>query len=202
MNFCISKGNTKLGKILNISMPSYYSCPGRSKWCEKECYVLKYQKRYKVCERSYENNFQYSKDQTNFSDMIINKISKTCESIVRIHTSGDFYSEDYIDSWIKICSSLSSIKFWTYTRSCVIPNLFEKIKVLNKLNNIQIFLSTDITMPDPPDGFRIAYINNDKRANGFECLYEKNKKTCLECGYCYKTKKGNVIFGKHDKRTN
>lgn len=196
MSFCISKGNTKLGKITNISMPSYYSCPGHSEWCQKECYALKYQKRYRKCIDSYNNNFELSKDQLNFADMIIDRLSQTHGSPVRIHVSGDFYNETYITSWLKICTSLPDIKFWAYTRSWVIPNLFEKIKVLNNLDNIQIFLSTDITMPDPPDNFRIAYINNDKRANGFTCLYDKNKKTCLECGYCFKTKKGNVVFGK------
>jgi len=196
MNFCVSKGNTKLGKILNISMPSYYSCPGHSQWCAKECYALRYQKQYKNCRIIYDNNFEISKD-PNFSDIVINKLSQTHDSPIRIHVSGDFYDENYINSWIKICSSLPDLKFWTYTRSWMIPNLLDNIRELNQLKNIQIFLSTDTTMPDPPSDFRVAYIVDDTRAKGFRCAHDlKIKKSCLECGYCFNTKNGGVIFGK------
>jgi hypothetical protein len=196
MNLCVSSGNTKLGKILNISMPIYSTCVGKSEWCVKECYAMKYQKRYKNCRISCDNNFELSKNQ-NFSELVINRLSQTHESPVRIHVSGDFYDENYIDSWIKICSTLPKFKFWTYTRSWIIPNLLNKIKELNQLKNIQVFLSTDTTTQSPPKGFRIAYIADDTRAKGFRCSHDlKIKKSCLECGHCFNTRKGNIIFGK------
>ena len=35
---------------------------------------------------------------------------------VRIHASGDFLSDDYIDMWKCIVTTFSNVKFWTYTK--------------------------------------------------------------------------------------
>ena len=36
---------------------------------------------------------------------------------VRIHMSGDFYSQDYFDMWLQICKENPSVEFWAYTKS-------------------------------------------------------------------------------------
>lgn len=36
---------------------------------------------------------------------------------VRIHMSGDFYSQHYFDMWLKICGDNPSVEFWAYTKS-------------------------------------------------------------------------------------
>lgn len=36
---------------------------------------------------------------------------------VRIHMSGDFYSQDYFDMWIRICRKNPDVEFWAYTKS-------------------------------------------------------------------------------------
>tara|TARA_R110000744_G_scaffold363547_1_gene471880 strand:- start:309 stop:899 length:591 start_codon:yes stop_codon:yes gene_type:complete len=36
---------------------------------------------------------------------------------VRIHMSGDFYSQSYFDMWLKICEENKNIEFWAYTKS-------------------------------------------------------------------------------------
>jgi len=36
---------------------------------------------------------------------------------VRIHMSGDFYSQDYFDLWIEICLENPNVEFWAYTKS-------------------------------------------------------------------------------------
>ena len=47
---------------------------------------------------------------------------------VRIHMSGDFYSQEYFDMWLKICESNPNVEFWAYTKSV---NYW-----VNRLNNI------------------------------------------------------------------
>tara|TARA_Y100000310_G_scaffold118526_1_gene117424 strand:+ start:12498 stop:13106 length:609 start_codon:yes stop_codon:yes gene_type:complete len=36
---------------------------------------------------------------------------------VRIHSSGDFFSQEYFDKWITICKNNPEIKFWAFTKS-------------------------------------------------------------------------------------
>ncbi len=38
---------------------------------------------------------------------------------VRIHMSGDFYSQDYFDMWLEICKENPDVEFWAYTKSLV-----------------------------------------------------------------------------------
>ena len=201
-NISIGKGNLKLGNIKNFSLPSGISCPGKSVWC-KNCYAEKYEKRYKNCLVAYGRNLKLSR-QSSFSNLVIGQLKSTKGFNVRIHPSGDFYSQEYINDWIKICKKLNDHNFWCYTRSWVVPELFIKLKELNKLKNIQIFLSTDPTM-DLPDyeNFRIAFVEDDKRKNGLICLHDSGmRKSCDECGYCFKNKKGNIIFLKRGESKN
>tara|TARA_R100000951_G_scaffold109257_1_gene106141 strand:+ start:1154 stop:1747 length:594 start_codon:yes stop_codon:yes gene_type:complete len=36
---------------------------------------------------------------------------------VRIHMSGDFYSQEYFDMWLDVCRGNPSVEFWAYTKS-------------------------------------------------------------------------------------
>lgn len=200
-NVLVSKGNAKLGKIKNFSLPSGVSCPGKSEWC-KNCYASKYENRYKNCLTAYNRNFDWSK-KSYFPDLVIGQLKCLTGNNVRVHPSGDFYSQEYIEHWITICKQLKGHNFWCYTRSWVIPKLFIKLKELNKLRNSQVILSTDPTMDFPPEKekFRIAFVEEDERKSGIICLHDSGAKhSCDECGYCFLKDNGNVIFKNKLKR--
>jgi hypothetical protein len=36
---------------------------------------------------------------------------------VRIHTAGDFFSQDYFDGWLQFCIRNEQVHFWTFTKS-------------------------------------------------------------------------------------
>ena len=36
---------------------------------------------------------------------------------VRIHGSGDFFSQDYFDKWLEVCRKNTKVKFWAFTKS-------------------------------------------------------------------------------------
>lgn len=147
-----------------------------------------------MCRNRYIENLEISKENY-FISLIIDELAKKSGNNIRIHPSGDFYSVDYINKWIEICKQLSNYNFWCYTRSWIVPELLSSLRKLNKIKNIQIFLSTDPSMDLPPDDFRIAFIEDDKRSSGIICLHDSGlKKSCDKCGYCFKNKKGNVIF--------
>lgn len=49
-------------------------------------------------------------------ELINSSIPKDAE-IIRIHISGDFYSQVYFDAWIKVCELNPKINFYAYTKS-------------------------------------------------------------------------------------
>ena len=36
---------------------------------------------------------------------------------VRIHGSGDFFSQDYFDKWLQVCRDNPDVEFWAFTKS-------------------------------------------------------------------------------------
>jgi len=116
----------------------------------------------------------------------------------RIHVGGDFYSVDYIHAWRRICTAFPHVKFWTYTRSWVAPELRVPMEALRDLVNVNCFASTDPTMPLPPGGWRVGFIEADDRARGTMCSEQTGlQESCLVCGYCFRKERGDVIFKVH-----
>ena len=117
----------------------------------------------------------------------------------RIHVSGDFDSAAYIDKWTQIVERCPDTKFWAYTRSWRIPELLPSLNQLRDLPNMQLFASTDPTIPEPPPlNWRVAYLETDARYTGMVCLEQNGKMPdCKACGYCYLKPRGNVSFKIH-----
>ena len=85
-----------------------------------------------------------------------------------------------------------------YTRSWIVEDLLPALEQLRDIPNMQLFASVDNTMPLPPKGWRVAFIENDPRADGLLCNEQTNQKeSCLSCGYCFEQNSGNVIFRVH-----
>jgi hypothetical protein len=118
---------------------------------------------------------------------------------VRIHVSGDFWSTEYIDAWTQICAAFPQTQFWAYTRSWAVAALLNALERLRALGNAHLFASTDPTMPLPPKGWRVAFIEGDGRAQGILCPQQTGQaKSCLTCGFCWRRgTDGDVIFRTH-----
>ena len=72
------------------------------------------------------------------------------------------------------------------------------LEKLRDLPNVQLFASTDPTMPLPSQNWRIAFIDEDSRAEGILCPSQINETiTCLKCGYCFNQTNGNIVFKIH-----
>lgn len=55
----------------------------------------------------------------------------------RLHTSGDFFSEEYVNAWIRVINEFSDVQFWAYTRG------FVYVADLAKCKNLTLMLSLD-----------------------------------------------------------
>jgi len=117
---------------------------------------------------------------------------------MRIHVSGDFYCRAYSEVWKTICETFPQTKFWAYTRSWLVRDLVRPLEQLRALPNVELIGSTDPTMPLPPEGWRVAFIQTDPRANGTRCNQQHGvADSCLDCGYCFRQDNGNVVFRVH-----
>jgi len=178
-------GNAKLGKRIGaVNRQAGTTCPGASKECELFCYAKK-------------GNFQRFGLQRKYGTATLTLPVKLPKA-VRIHASGDFDTVEYIEYWIEQANRSPNTKFWAYTRSWNVPELLPSLEKLRSLPNVQLFASTDPSMPEPPNGWRIAYVELDTRFQGMECLEQNGKMpNCETCGYCFRKPKGNVKFLMH-----
>lgn len=110
----IQKGNSKLHNMYMFNLPATHAicnriCPG--------CYAAREQTRFPAILTARESRYTASASPT-FASTIISEINslRTKPLYFRIHASGEFYSQAYIDSWHTIASSFPSITFYAYTK--------------------------------------------------------------------------------------
>lgn len=148
----------------------------------------------------------------NFVDYMIEKISKTKlsrkEVYIRIHYSGDFYSEEYFNDWVKITDFFcedTKIHFMAYTKEiyCVENWLKNNNRnLINGKNGIHIklifsemsgFGSLDTSQSDigifqhlKSQGNIMKYTVTSKKSNmKSTCQINNNKKCGDTCFACY-----------------
>lgn len=132
------KGNAKLDKgIHHISLPAGKTCPGASEChssavkkdgkirvvdgpkCKFRCFAASQEALYPQVYRAREHNhklLKQAKRSGRIKDLILNSLPKNAQ-IVRIHVSGDFFSQAYLDGWIRVAQSKPEILFYAYTKS-------------------------------------------------------------------------------------
>lgn len=206
-------GNLKIGMgVYTYSRLAgmIYTCPGSTTECEDICYAKRIQGPvrdiYKINTETYD----------------VPPIPDEAQ-ILRIHVSGDFDSETYIQNWIARLTERPDVTAWAYTRSWRVAHLLPHLEILRALPNVQLFASMDSSHTDvPPTGWRRAWIDGDVRAGLIQvtrahadgdvqrniatfdgtmslvCPEEtKHKANCLECGYCFEGQRNDVTFLRH-----
>jgi hypothetical protein len=130
-----NRGNAKLGKhIFTFSLPAGHSCPfaleclskaGRNgegikdgKHTRFRCFAASSEAQYDVVREQRWGNFELLKGlsvaaMTNLIDASLPPKAK----IIRIHVSGDFFSQAYFDAWLKVCERYPERIFYAYTKS-------------------------------------------------------------------------------------
>ena len=171
-NSKLKETSKKLGlKIFNFSIPAYKSKSGKvvcpfAESCVKYCYAQKgnYKRFPKVAE-GMEERFLISKS-INFVALMDIEINKKKADAVRIHDSGDFYNNEYIEKWVNIAMLNPNVNFYAYTKS--IP-LF---KGRNLPKNMDVIFSFGSKKDELID------VNNDRHARIFN-----NETELLKEGY-------------------
>lgn len=115
--------------VYNWGIPAYKStsglitCPSASK-CIAGCYAKAGAYVWSTVAKAYENRLSLSRTK-GFEQVIVYHLDrlikkhKTGKILIRIHDSGDFYSETYFETWLKIIQVYQNeprIQFYAYTK--------------------------------------------------------------------------------------
>jgi hypothetical protein len=158
---------------------------------------MRFERIWPNCRLAYSRNLVLSWNADRFVKAMLENIPRDLP-VLRIHVSGDFYSPPYIFAWRRIARKRPITQFWAYTRSWTNPELLAALERFRALGNVHLFASVDTGMPDPPPGWRVAYLDIDPRAHGVPCLHQNGKaNSCFQCRYCFRPGNGNVVFKVH-----
>lgn len=116
MKKLIQKGNSKLAAA-NIYM---FNLPATREVCGMQCrgcYAIGEQKRYPTVLPARQARYEASL-QPDFSSRVVSEINRIRNrpTMFRIHSSGEFYDQAYINKWYTIASKLPDITFYAYTK--------------------------------------------------------------------------------------
>jgi hypothetical protein len=185
------------------------TCPGATDECRAVCYAAR-----PVAENGPVNQMWWLNSRT---EDVPAELPDGC-TLLRLHISGDFTTERYIDGWTSLISRHPDVTVWAYTRSWRVPALLPALERLRALPNVQLFASMDKSCEElPPTGWRRAWIDGDKRADvdpawhahddlrmtedgavSYVCPEETGRKpNCEACRYCFDGKRGDVTFLLH-----
>ena len=140
-----SKYNSKLNKMATelglpksavqaFNLPAGHTCPFADK-CKSQahritgkltdgsrvqyrCYAASVESRYPAVRRAVWHNFELLKglDSNAMAALILKSIPKSVK-ILRVHSSGDFYSKQYFDAWVVVAEARPDIQFFAYTKA-------------------------------------------------------------------------------------
>ncbi len=78
------------------------------------------------------------------------QLRKEHASLVRLHSSGDFYNAEYVRKWEEIAAAVPTGTFWAYARSWRVPPILSELKYLAALPNVHLWFSCDRDTGLPP----------------------------------------------------
>lgn len=188
------KGNSKLYNILIFDLPAVETCLNCND-CKDKCYAKKASVQYVDVRIFRDSNLQlFLSKRELLKELLILQLSNSKETTIRIHASGDFFSQDYIDFWNDIIKLFPLKKFYAYTKVSSLLD-FSDICKLGNFNLIDSIIN-DIHL----NFGDIDYCNSLNQKYGtFICPATKKgtiEYRCgLNCSYCVTNK--NVCFIQH-----
>ena len=166
----MSAGNSKLDKsILIFDLLAVVTCRN-CKSCAASCYALKSQRMYAntLLKRSL-NTWLAMQDLDFLFECIENQIRNSRKRVVRIHSSGDFFAQIYINKWAELIARFPNVRFYAYTK---VDHIFD-FSTIEKLANFNLIRSI---LPDGSKNYGPEEeINEKAQMFGFPvCPYRKN----------------------------
>ena len=120
-----SFGNSKLEKTDTVSfnLPAFRAadgstvCPGADR-CASPCYARQGRIMFPAAQAAREHNLAIIRTSLPlFERFAIDDLGRIRQTSIRVHDSGDFLSQDYLESWCRIMQRFGHKRFYAYTKS-------------------------------------------------------------------------------------
>ncbi|NBW11475.1 MAG: hypothetical protein EBR82_25940 [Caulobacteraceae bacterium] len=184
--------NSKIKKsekrTFNFGIPAYQSstglktCPNAGA-CAKGCYALAGAYRFSNVAQAFERRLTATQDDS-FVHLMLQDIDRQRAERIRIHDSGDFYNEEYLDRWIRIMRARPEVEFYAYTK---MVSLFKR-RSQDLPKNFTVIYSFGGTED------RLIDVTKDRHSLVFESVAQLKA-----CGYSDASKQDDVALGKNPK---
>ena len=195
----ISKGNSKLGAIPSVSLPSIKTC--RNCACQEKCYAQKLERLRPAVRNAYQHNLEvWLKDPETYWREV--EASIMMSRFFRFHVSGDIPSFKYLVNMVEIARRQPHCEILCFTKKYNLVN--ELIEQGGELpSNLHMIFSgwVGLEMANPfslPEAHvRYRDGSTTAREDAIEC-----SGNCTECaltvGGCWSLQKGQqVVFNEH-----
>lgn len=218
-----SFGNAKVKNAIIFDLPAGQTCPGAEKclamvksgkiWDgprqEFRCYAASIEVLYKNVHAKRTRNLDILKGKTkNEMASIIKESLPIKFGILRIHSSGDFFSQDYFDAWLETIKKNKNILFYAYTKSIpfwlarkdeIPPNFvltasyggkFDYLIKEHNLKNAEVVVNPKLKKIDHDDS-----LAQNKRIKSFRLLLHGSQKAGTKASKDLVNLKKKGIFG-------
>lgn len=120
-----SMNNAKLKKLetASFNLPAFRSesgfevCP-QAGGCATLCYARQGRYVIKSVRDVREFNLAHARgDQGQFKANLTSDLKNIKQRVIRLHDSGDFFSQTYLDTWCEVMSAFPEKRFYAYTKS-------------------------------------------------------------------------------------
>lgn len=135
MKLSISKGNTKLGKVHNISLPPCHSCaPGVP--CAEKCYARKAWVQFLETRAAWLRNWKaWTSDAMGYMETIAQHCADKRVERFRWHVAGDIPSLSYYDGMKIVAQCNPETQFLAFTKN------YDAIMAPNRPSNLRLVFS-------------------------------------------------------------
>src|ERR1035441_7758901 len=119
----ISRGNRKLGAIMNVSTEPVQCCPTGIPCAEGGCYALKSLRLYPQTRKAWEKNARIAKtNPKSYFSQIDNSIAYRRPRHFRWHVAGDILNVAYLRQMCRIAAQNPRTQFLSFTKAFNIVN--------------------------------------------------------------------------------
>ena len=189
IKLAISKGNRKIGRTMNVSLPPIVTC-ANCKECKFLCYDIKACLQYPntVIDARVRNLVILLKDRAEYFNRIDKAMSRRrTNKYFRWHVAGDIIDIDYFDNMVKLAEKHPDFICWTYTKNYKVVNSWIESHGGNKNalpKNLSVMFSEwrgmEMINPYGLPEFRVVFKDDEIKPVGHYC--PGNCEICLKSG--------------------
>lgn len=195
----ISSGNSKMGSVPSVSLPSIKTC--RQCACQSKCYAQKLERLRPAVRNAYQHNLEVliNEPETYWREV---EASVMMSRFFRFHVSGDIPTAEYLANMVAVAGRNSHCEILCFTKRYEMVNEFIEQNGELPSNLHMIFsgwIGLDMVNPFSLPEAHVRYRDCSTTAcdNAVEC-----GGNCTECamtdGGCWSLQKGQqVVFNEH-----